>query len=151
MRCGRLDVMKNHIENTNILAWYPALNSCDCIGPDMYNNSLSTIRYTVVRFRFRWEEGVQEDAAVLQLEAGHTEQNRTEQFAGSSYKAAVPWDGSLFLNIFPKHIDTRWFKYDWDCLCVNKSQFVPVIFEPPCTYVTLRHIQNSEEDEVAVR
>jgi hypothetical protein len=27
---------------------------------------------------------------------------------------------------------TRWFKYDRDCLCVNKSQFVPVIFEPPC-------------------
>jgi hypothetical protein len=26
----------------------------------------------------------------------------------------------------------RWFKYDWDYLCVNKSQFVPVIFEPPC-------------------
>jgi hypothetical protein len=23
---------------------------------------------------------------------------------------------------------TRWFKYD----CVNKSQFVPVIFEQPC-------------------
>jgi hypothetical protein len=28
---------------------------------------------------------------------------------------------------------TRWFKYDRDYLCVNKSQFVPVIFEPPCT------------------
>ena len=28
---------------------------------------------------------------------------------------------------------TRWFKYDRDDLCVNKSQFVPVIFEPPCT------------------
>jgi hypothetical protein len=27
---------------------------------------------------------------------------------------------------------TRWFKYDLDYLCVNKSQFVPVIFEPPC-------------------
>jgi hypothetical protein len=27
---------------------------------------------------------------------------------------------------------TRWFKYDRDYLCVNKSQFVPVIFEPPC-------------------
>ena len=39
---------------------------------------------------------------------------------------------------------TRWFKYDRDDLCVNKSQFdrddlfvnksqfVPVIFEPPC-------------------
>jgi hypothetical protein len=29
---------------------------------------------------------------------------------------------------------TRWFKYDRDSLCVNKSQFVPVIFEPPCIY-----------------
>jgi hypothetical protein len=29
-------------------------------------------------------------------------------------------------------IYTRWFKYDGDYLCVNKSQFVPVIFEPPC-------------------
>ena len=29
---------------------------------------------------------------------------------------------------------TRWFKYDRDWLCVNKSQFVPVIFEPPCIY-----------------
>jgi hypothetical protein len=28
--------------------------------------------------------------------------------------------------------NTRWFKYDQDYLCVNKSQFVPVIFEPPC-------------------
>ena len=27
---------------------------------------------------------------------------------------------------------TRWFKYDQDDLCVNKSQFVPVIFKPPC-------------------
>ena len=30
---------------------------------------------------------------------------------------------------------TRWFKYDRDDLCVNKSQFVPVIFEPPCNYI----------------
>jgi hypothetical protein len=29
---------------------------------------------------------------------------------------------------------TRWIKYDRDDLCVNKSQFVPVIFEPPCTF-----------------
>jgi hypothetical protein len=28
---------------------------------------------------------------------------------------------------------TRWFKYDRDDLCVNKSQFVPVIFEPFCS------------------
>jgi hypothetical protein len=31
-------------------------------------------------------------------------------------------------------LTTRWFKYDRDYLCVNKSQFVPVIFEPPCTF-----------------
>jgi hypothetical protein len=30
---------------------------------------------------------------------------------------------------------TRWFKYDRDDLCVNKSQFVPVIFQPPCKSV----------------
>jgi hypothetical protein len=33
---------------------------------------------------------------------------------------------------FPNN--TKWFKYDRDDLCVNKSQFVPVIFEPPCTW-----------------
>jgi hypothetical protein len=32
-----------------------------------------------------------------------------------------------------RYLCSRWFKYDWDWLCVNKSQFVPVIFEPPCT------------------
>ena len=30
--------------------------------------------------------------------------------------------------------NTRWFKYDQDYLCVNKSKFVPVIFEPPCSW-----------------
>jgi hypothetical protein len=33
-------------------------------------------------------------------------------------------------------VSTRWFRYDQDWLCVNKSQFVPVIFEPPCSYKT---------------
>jgi hypothetical protein len=32
---------------------------------------------------------------------------------------------------------TRWFKYDQDYLWVNKSQFVPVMFEPPCIYYAL--------------
>ena len=40
-------------------------------------------------------------------------------------------------NHFCRH-GTRWFKYDRDWLCVNKSQFVPVIFEPPCTSLPLR-------------
>ena len=60
--------------------------------------------------------------------------------------ANVP-DGTLFIKqytynptcfvlptIFSEY--TRWFKYDRDWLCVNKSQFVPVIFEPPCIIVT---------------
>jgi hypothetical protein len=37
-----------------------------------------------------------------------------------------------------QEINTRWFKYDWDYLCVNKSQFVQVIFEPPCICRILR-------------
>ena len=36
---------------------------------------------------------------------------------------------------------TRWFKYDRDYLCVNKSQFVPVIFEPPCTMYVKRNFE----------
>jgi hypothetical protein len=41
---------------------------------------------------------------------------------------------------------TRWFKYDRDYLCVNKSQFVPVIFEPPCTYnVILRRVHETTD------
>jgi hypothetical protein len=34
-------------------------------------------------------------------------------------------------------VSTRWLKYDRDYLCVNKLQFVPVIFEPPCTLFTI--------------
>ena len=42
-------------------------------------------------------------------------------------------DGLCYIFIY-----TRWFKYDRDDLCVNKSQFVPVIFKPPCIlYITL--------------
>jgi hypothetical protein len=33
------------------------------------------------------------------------------------------------------HTYTRWFTYDRDYLCVHKSQFVPVIFEPPCIII----------------
>ena len=43
-------------------------------------------------------------------------------------------------------LNTRWFKYDRDWLCVNKSQFVPVIFEPPCTFgATVHHDDNTDE------
>jgi hypothetical protein len=42
------------------------------------------------------------------------------------------------LNVISVH--TRWFKYGRDYLCVNKSQFVPVIFEPPCIIIILTQI-----------
>jgi hypothetical protein len=40
----------------------------------------------------------------------------------------------LYMKIINRLVNTRWFKYDRDYLCVNKSQFVPVIFEPPCKF-----------------
>jgi hypothetical protein len=43
----------------------------------------------------------------------------------------------IFYKVPYQH-NTRWFKYDQDYLCVNKSQFVPVIFEPPCIYHSAR-------------
>jgi hypothetical protein len=37
-----------------------------------------------------------------------------------------------YLSYKRRFLYTRWFKYDRDDLCVNKSQFFPVIFELPC-------------------
>ena len=42
-----------------------------------------------------------------------------------------------FICILENIIHTRLFKYDREDLYVNKSQFVPVIFEPPCIKVVL--------------
>jgi hypothetical protein len=44
--------------------------------------------------------------------------------------------GNSFLRAL---LSTRWFKYDRDYLCVNKSQFIPVIFEQPFTYDTHKY------------
>jgi hypothetical protein len=44
-------------------------------------------------------------------------------------------------EILSVYINTRWFKYDRDDLCVNKSQSVPVIFEPPCTKLRPRRME----------
>ena len=41
---------------------------------------------------------------------------------------------------------TRWFKYDRDDLCVNKSQFVPVIFEPPCIWWMCTDVSDESTD-----
>ena len=47
-------------------------------------------------------------------------------------RARVPTWRHARASMRTRPICTRWFKYDQDYLCVNKSQFVPVIFEPPC-------------------
>jgi hypothetical protein len=44
---------------------------------------------------------------------------------------------TVYWNYTVSMLCTRWFKYDRDDLCVNKSQFVPVIFEPPCTILAV--------------
>jgi hypothetical protein len=44
----------------------------------------------------------------------------------------VPKLAALRFSLCSSVANTRWFKYARDDLCVNKSPFVPVIFEPPC-------------------
>ena len=54
------------------------------------------------------------------IHSKRTNWNKTAAFTTTIWSANFP--------------STRWFKYDRDDLCVNKSQFVPVIFEPPCMF-----------------
>jgi hypothetical protein len=47
---------------------------------------------------------------------------------------------------------TRWFKYDRDYLYVNKSQFVPVIFEPTCIKVlTLKFVEEALQGTISFK
>jgi hypothetical protein len=55
------------------------------------------------------------------------------------------------VNLNPDDVSTRWFKYDRDDLCVNKSQFVPVIFEPPCMFVRTRYFVSTPGFESRLR
>jgi hypothetical protein len=59
----------------------------------------------------------------------------TEQFG---FRQTYSMDNAIFQLLY-QILNTRWFKYDRDDLCVNKSQFVPVIFEPPCTLDSVSH------------
>jgi hypothetical protein len=67
-------------------------------------------------------------------------------FQDRCYMSCLNAWACIFISVYRRHFFcyfgniqrmlvglTRWFKYDWDYLCVNKSQFVAVIFEPPCT------------------
>jgi hypothetical protein len=46
---------------------------------------------------------------------------------------------------------TRWFKYDRDYFCVNKSQFVPVIFQPPCNTSNKPKLSPSSECKIVIQ
>jgi hypothetical protein len=52
----------------------------------------------------------------------------------TSAQCSFNWNSSVVVT---SKGNTRWFKYDREDLCVNKSQFVPVIFEPPCMCISL--------------
>jgi hypothetical protein len=70
-------------------------------------------------------------------EGGFVENYCTDYFTCNLLSLSIIEDLSeicgQFNNLVPlKTRITRWFKYDRNYLCVNKSQFVPVIFEPPC-------------------
>jgi hypothetical protein len=72
---------------------------------------------------------------------------QNEQICTSAASPSEPllacYGGDLPLSVYLCMIChcTRWFKYDLDWLCVNKSQFVPVIFEPPFTWRTLQQVE----------
>ena len=49
-------------------------------------------------------------------------------------------------NLFISNLSTiftRWFKYDRDKLWLVYTQIVPVIFEPPCTYLHIPYLHIS--------
>jgi hypothetical protein len=61
------------------------------------------------------------------------------------------YNSILYINYNRREICTRWFEYDQDDLCVNKSQFVPVIFEPPCSIFTHTYIVLFKQVEVVAQ
>jgi hypothetical protein len=56
-------------------------------------------------------------------------------------RVLMPWGNRLVTAEWPMRLSesksdsTRWFKYDRDYSCVNKSQFFRVIFEPSCSFL----------------
>jgi hypothetical protein len=86
---------------------------------------------------------VQDNAGSLLTSWGTVSFSRGTQLHGVSQliswwniRTATPL-GCVFDGAF-----TRWFKYDRDYLCVNKPQFVLVIFEPPCILINRKICQS---------
>jgi hypothetical protein len=63
-----------------------------------------------------------------------------DSFACTSYPLNTHSSIEIPIHQSPSIHNTRWFKYDRDDLCVNKSQFVPIIFEPPCTIIWIFNV-----------
>jgi hypothetical protein len=73
---------------------------------------------------------------IVEVITGHTAKVPTKNTAPYSSKTLSKIRLYLVIHLTDGLHNTRWFKYDRDCFCVNKSQFVPDIFEPFCTYHT---------------
>jgi hypothetical protein len=87
-----------------------------CRGKDASNRIFTPFRRLQERLLKQAEEEIQLDGAKTEMQA--------ENCYGIRMKLSAEWARQV------RH-DTRWFNYDRDDLYVNKSQFVPVIFEPP--------------------
>ena len=75
-----------------------------------------------------------QSAALLEYHEKRNSRNTTGTVSVTNTRPVVEKSAAMQLPWFSRVAIwyTSWFKYDRDYLCVNKSQFVPVIFEPPC-------------------
>jgi hypothetical protein len=87
----------------------------------------SKVVWPTLKILSAWDVHQQTEENVEQVKKSFLKNRRiTTHDVGNMF--GISYDS---VQSIPKE-NTRWFKYDRDWLCVNKSQFVPVIFEPPC-------------------
>jgi hypothetical protein len=67
------------------------------------------------------------------------------------------WSSSLCSHLHPPvtlsllGTNTRWFKYDWDKLWLVYTQTVPVIFEPPCIFLSFNAMNSVHFCSITLR
>jgi hypothetical protein len=115
MGAGKVEQSRKHMSTLSLLA-FPLHFSHLC------GNILVILPFCGFNLSLVWYSRTSDFQLALFLDAFHLELDETDY---GLYPEDVPVKGYL--------LSTRWFKYDRDYLCVNKSQFVPVIFEPPFT------------------
>jgi hypothetical protein len=73
----------------------------------------------------------------------YTEEKQDQNLGLIFIRVCIDWRD---YSNFATSESTRWFKYDRDYLCVNKSQFVPVISEPPSNLTTTKHMDRYKKN-----